>query len=155
MSTKQEYFITVNGEAVSVTQEIYETYYKMGRRSRYLENDVKYGKSVKDKNGKTYFRESKEDSIERLSLCGMEPFSVDTYPSDNEFDSAAFLLLSKALEILSEDEKSIVSDLYFKNKSARQTASERKVSHTAINKRNKTIIQKLRKYFEKMGFHFE
>ena len=154
MSEKQEYYISVNGEKVQVSKEVYEAYYKMGRRSRYLENDIKYGKAVKDKNGNTYFREAMEDSVERLTASGKEPYSVDTYPSDEEYDAAVFLLLKKALEILSEDEKAIVSDLYFKNKSARETASKRGVSHTAINKRNKTIIKKLKNFMDE-GFHFE
>jgi len=32
--------------------------------------------------------------------------------------------------------------------------TEKGVSHTAINKRNKSILKKIKTFFEKEGFHF-
>lgn len=154
MSKKQNFFITIGNEQIPVTQEVYKAYYKAGRRMRYVEHDIKYGKTIKDKNGNEYFIPAKEDSLEQLSEIGKAPYTEDTYSSDNTYDASAFLILSKALEILSEDEKSIIHDLYSKNKSARTVAAEKGVSHTAINKRNKSILKKIKTFFEKEGFHF-
>ena len=106
-------------------------------------------KNAKDKNGNKYFIPAKEDSLEQLSEIGKAPYTEDTYPSDNTYDASAFLILSKALEILSEDEKSIIHDLYSKNKSAITIATEKGVSHAAINKRNKSILKKIKTFLKK------
>ena len=42
--------IKVGKELVPVTEEIYKEYYKMKRRERYLEEDIKVGSSIVTRN---------------------------------------------------------------------------------------------------------
>jgi len=60
-------------ELVPVSEELYREYYKMRRRERYMERDIKGGRiEVDAANEVVAFRPSKEDSIERLVKQGAD-----------------------------------------------------------------------------------
>ena len=64
-------YIKIYGQQVPVTEEVYKEYYKMDRRRRYLEEDVKVGPiDIYPKIGRPIYIPSKEDSIERLMENG-------------------------------------------------------------------------------------
>ena len=57
-----EFFIKIGKEQVSVSKEVYKEYYKMKRRERYLEEDIKVGRIAVDSETETVnFVRSKED----------------------------------------------------------------------------------------------
>ena len=45
--------IWIRGQFIEVTDEVYTAYMKGDRKIRYFENDLKTGRTVKDKDGKT------------------------------------------------------------------------------------------------------
>lgn len=68
-------FIKIGREIVPVREELYKEYYKMARRERYMQNDIKAGHiDVDMENRKVTFAGSKEDSIERLMEQGKDFF---------------------------------------------------------------------------------
>ena len=54
-------------------------------------------------------------------------------------------------ELLTEEEKELVYQLYFNHKSERQLALETGVSNVAVNKRKNKVLSKLKNYFEICG----
>jgi len=145
--SSKEKVIKVGNEVVPVSEEIYKAYYKMDRRERYMENDVKVGRiEVNAERETVAFIPSKEDSIDRLLEAGAD-FSDDTKIEDIICDRAMLNILQAAIAELNSEEQELIQDLYYKEKTVRQVAKQKSVSHVAIIKRHKKILDKLNKYF--------
>lgn len=139
--------IYIGKEPIPVTEEVYQSYYKMDRRARYLENDVKVGSSkINPTTGEVKYQSSKEDSIERLIDKGLDFKDVQAI-EDIVCDKAMLFILQEAMKELKREEKELIKSLYYKNLTVREVAKEENVSHVAIVKRHKKILEKLRKYF--------
>lgn len=139
--------IKIGKELVPVSEEVYQAYYKMDRRMRYLEEDVKVGKSVENpETGEITFLPSKEDSIQRLMDQG-EDFASEQIVEDIVSDKATLLLLQKAVAELDREEQELIKAIYYQEKTTREIAEEKEVSQPAIVKRHQKAIKKLKKYF--------
>lgn len=138
-------FIKIGRELVPVSEEVYQAYYKMGRRARYLEEDVKVGR-IKVEGDKVTFVDSKEDSIQRLMELGAD-FASNQLVEDIVADKAEMQILQKAMAELERDEQELIEAIYFQNLSTREIAKQEKVSQPAVVKRHKKVLDKLRKYF--------
>jgi RNA polymerase sigma factor (sigma-70 family) len=141
--SKKDY--TILGQ--KVTEEVYKEYYKMDRRRRYLEEDIKFGSSqIDEETGRVIFKPSKEDSLQRLSDVGVD-FVDEQAVEDIVMDKATLLILQEALKELDSKDQELIRDIYYKEKTTREIAKENNVSQPAIVKRHKKIIDKLKKYF--------
>jgi RNA polymerase sigma factor (sigma-70 family) len=138
-------FIKIGNELVSVSEEIYREYYKMRRRERYMEEDIKVGR-IKVEGDKVTFVDSKEDSIQRLMELGAD-FASNQLVEDIVADKAEMQILQKAMAELERDEQELIEAIYFQNLSTREIAKQEKVSQPAVVKRHKKVLDKLRKYF--------
>ena len=139
--------IKIDKMLVQVSEEIYKEYYKMARRERYLESDIKLGRINVDLEKEVItFIPSKEDSIDRLTEKGtdfVDPQAVE----DILCDKATLLILQQAMEELNHEEQKLIQAIYFKKNTVRKIAKEEDVSHVAIVKRHKKVLNKLKKYF--------
>lgn len=139
--------IKIGKEFVEVSEEIYELYYKMERRNRYFESDIKVGSSKIDPNtGEIKFIPSKEDSIERIMEKGKD-FSDSQDVEGMVCDKAMLLILQEAMKELDEEEARIIDSIYFKNLTTRDIGKLVHKSHVSVGKSHKKILDKLRKYF--------
>jgi RNA polymerase sigma factor (sigma-70 family) len=144
---REDRVIFIGKEAIPVTEEVYQAYYKMDRHARYLEEDVKAGKTVTDPvTGEVTYKPSKEDSIERLSEQGVS-FEDEQSVEDIVCDNAMLLLLNEAKEILDEEELKLIDAVYDQELTYRQVGERLNISHVAVQKRHNKILDKLRKYF--------
>jgi RNA polymerase sigma factor (sigma-70 family) len=144
---KMERFIKIGKEQVKVSEEIYMEYYKMARRERYLENDIKVGSSsIDEETGNVIYKSNKEDSIERMSELGID-FEDENLIEDIVCDKATIAILNEALKELEQEEMELISDLYYKNMTTRQASENKNISQSTVIKRHKKIIEKLKKYF--------
>lgn len=142
-----EFVIKIGKEKVSVSKEIYKEYYKMKRRERYLEQDIKVGRIAVDFETETVdFVPSKEDSINRLIELGAD-FEDDQMIEDILCDKATLLILQEAMAELNEKEQELIQALYYKELTVREVAKEENISHVAVVKRHKKVLDKLKKYF--------
>ena len=142
-----EFFIKIGKEQVSVSEEIYKEYYRMDRRQRYLEKDIKVGWIAVDPEEETVeYIPSKEDSINRLIELGAE-FEDDQMIEDILCDKATLLILQEAMAELNEKEQELIQALYYKELTVREVATEENISHVAVVKRHKKVLDKLKKYF--------
>lgn len=144
--------IRIGKELVAVSEEVYNEYYKMRRRERYMERDIKTGRiDVDNENNKVTFIPSKEDSVERLMEQGSD-FAEQTSAEDIICDKAMLLILNTAMVELEGDEKKLIQDIYYKNQTTREIAEKESVSQPAIVKRHKKVLEKLKKYFWNFGY---
>lgn len=140
-------FIGIGKEYVPVNEEIYKEYYRMARREKYMENDIKVGRIDLDaERGTTTFIPNKEDSIERLMEQGAD-FEDEIVIEDIICDKAMLIILQDAMAELNRDEIKLIQSLYYKNFTVRDVAKQENVSHVAIIKRHKKVLDKLKKYF--------
>ncbi|MED4447553.1 sigma-70 family RNA polymerase sigma factor [Cytobacillus firmus] len=117
-------FICVGKEKVAVSEEIYKEYYRMGRRERYMEKDIKVGRIDVDFETETVdFVPSKEDSINRLIELGAD-FEDDQMIEDILCDKATLLILQEAMAELNEKEQKLIKALYYKDLTVREVAKE-------------------------------
>lgn len=141
--SKKEYRIL----GQEVTEELYKEYYKMDRRRRYLEEDIKVGSIEVDmEKEEVRFIPNKEDSYNRLTDDGLQ-FEDTQSVEDIVCDRATLLILQEALKELDENEQKLIRDIYYKEKTTREIAKENNVSQPAIVKRHRKVMDKLKKYF--------
>jgi RNA polymerase sigma factor (sigma-70 family) len=140
-------FIKIGKEQVPVSEEIYKEFYRMDRRERYMEKDVKVGRMVVDPKAETVeYIPSKEDSINRLMDLGGD-FEDDQMIEDILCDKATLLILQEAMAELNEKEQELIKALYYKDLTVREVAKEENISHVAVIKRRNKVLDKLKKYF--------
>jgi RNA polymerase sigma factor (sigma-70 family) len=145
--------IKVGQELVPVSEEIYQEYYKMRRRERYMEEDIKVGRiDIDPETGAPTFIPSKEDSIERLMDLGVDFVDEQAAIEDILCDQATLLILEEAMSELNCEEQELINNLYYNNFTVREIAKQKDVSHVAVVKRHKTLLDKLRKFFHDRGY---
>ncbi len=140
MKRRNEFVLRASdGSILSVSEEIYRTYYRMRRNERYQEEKrQRYGVlSMDAKNfpkGMVTWVESAEDIVIRKTIrekCGQ--------------------ILQEEWEELSEWDKHMMRLLFFNGKTLKDTAMVLNCSRgKVINHRNK-VIQQMRHRFEKEG----
>lgn len=133
--------------AVTVSDEFHKEYYKMKRRQRYLEEDVKVGRiDVDMENEKVTFVSNKEDSLQRLMDLGAD-YADEQLVEDLVVDRAMLLILQEAMKELNRQEKELIDDLFYKEMTVRDVAKKEDISHVAVMKRRDKVLAKLRKFF--------
>ena len=132
------YYITINGEKICVSEEVYSAYRQMRRHERTLAEkdsrnfvlnyeDFAYGEIT----GEEQIYDLLQPSVEELALTNL-----------------IYRKLHRAIEMLPQAEKELISDLYFNGYSMRTIAEKQGVSHMTIQRQVKKILVKL-KYFIK------
>lgn len=133
--------------AVPVSEELRKEYYKMKRRERYMEKDVKVGRiDVDMENEKVTFVPNKEDSLQRLMDLGAD-YADEQLVEDLVVDKAMLLILQEAMKELNRQEKELIDDLFYKEMTVRDVAKKEDISHVAVMKRRDKVLAKLRKFF--------
>lgn len=138
------YYIVISGNKIEVSQAIYKEYFKMERRFRYYEHDIKVGR-LRCINGNKKYVPSKEDSLDRLFSLGLEPITSYKEIVDQVIDSMDIEELHFALEQLPETELQLLFELFWNRKSEHLLSKETGVPQKTINDRKHRILKKLRK----------
>ena len=135
-------YIMKNGIAVEVSDEIYEILKKSDRRIRYVEEDLKQTRYIINKK-KCTTREipAREDSLDRLTALGF-----DFTDSTADFDEAVLIkiMLDQALEKLSDEERYLITQLFYFGRTERSLAEELGVSQYTVNRNKHKILKKLK-----------
>lgn len=128
----KEYYVTINGERIPVSEEVYRAY----RQPAWREH-----KSRK-------VRLEMERSLEISMDNGFD--LVDDSQLVEELVADKLLLegLSGALDALTDDERVLIQALYFRGLSERDAAELYSLSHQAVNKRKRRILDKLRELLD-------
>lgn len=121
------------------------------RKMQYQEYDLKAEQTIVDQDGQTVtIVPSREDSYERL-LEQDEQFAEDAESvEETAIRNIQSRQLHKALSLLSDDERNLIEQLFFEERTEREVAVEYQLSQNAINKRRKQILARLRSLIEKI-----
>lgn len=139
--------IKIGRLAVPVSDELHREYYKMKRRERYMEEDVKVGRiDVDMEKEKVTFVPNKEDSLQRLMDLGAD-FAEDQLVEDLIVDKAMLLILQEAIKELDRQETELIHDLFYEEMTVRDVAKKDGISHVAVMKRRDKILAKLKNFF--------
>ncbi len=131
-----------NGIAVEVSDEIFEILKKSDRRIRYVEEDLKQTRYIiNKKKGTTREIPAREDSLDRLTALGF-----DFTDSTADFDEAVLIkiMLDQALEKLSDEERYLITQLFYFGRSERSLAEQLGVSQYTVNRNKHKILKKLK-----------
>ena len=103
---------------------------------------------VKIENEKIIFEKSKEDSLERLLENNIQ--IADKFNLEN-FVLMTMIVkeLNNALSQLNYEEYYIIKKIYFYSESRRSLAKEIGISHTAVLKKERNVLNKIKKMLKK------
>lgn len=142
-------YIEIDGQEVPVTEEVYRAYkrplwaeHKRKERAKRC-RDEKGNRCTKSCRKCPKLRAGGDLSLDRFNEDGFEiPDSVDVI----EFVADKLLLeqLVGVLDDLDPDERSLINALFYNDRTERDYAAEVGISHQAIGKRKKKVIEKLR-----------
>jgi RNA polymerase sigma factor (sigma-70 family) len=125
----KEYFIELNGRQIPVSKEVYYAFKRPAWKER----------------KRSQVRAEKELSLEAFADAGFEIPSGEALVDEIVEDKLLLDMLSKALSELTEEERVLIDELFFNDKSEREIAREIGVSQPAIHKRRNRILEKLKK----------
>ena len=131
-----------NGIAVEVSDEIYEILKKSDRRIKYVEHDLKETQYIIDRKKETVKEiPSREDSFDRLTEIGK-----DFADSNSDFQDSMVLkiMLDEALAKLSDEERYLITQLFYLGRTERDLANELGISQYTVNRNKHKILKKLK-----------
>lgn len=135
-------YIMKNGIAVEVSDEIYKILKKSDRRIKYVEKDLKETRYIINQKKATVKEiPSREDSLDRLTEIGK-----DFADSNSDFQDSMVLkiMLDEALAKLSDEERYLITQLFYFNRTERDIAEELGVSQYTVNRNKHRILKKLK-----------
>lgn len=144
MSEKQKkFYLYIDGQAVPVSEQVFQTYHHYGRKEEYFTYDLKTEKFSCDQEAQTAtFTPSREDSYERL-LETNHQFAADG-PSPEE-EAISSLWLEDLMRSLSPEEQGIIHQFYVLDKSERDACAALRLAQTTFRRRRDALLEKLRK----------
>lgn len=141
MSENKEYYIYINGVPYAVNREIYEYITKSDRKIKYAEEDRKQERYFIDyENERISVKSSREDSLDRLMELGMDfpDKTIDLYESVTQK-----IMLEQALSKLDDEERNLIIQLFYFDRTEREVAAEIGVSQAYVHKLKEKILCKL------------
>lgn len=134
----KEFKIRINNEFITVNEEIYITYYKMGRRERYLE-EVAVEKNL------SYNQLLELDFPIEGKMCASQHLLEDVI-----IEKIMSEKMMIALYMITDHERMIIDELFFKGKSIRELSLHLNVAKSTLHEQKEKIIKRLRKIINKI-----
>lgn len=135
--------ITVFGQDVEVSDEIFDTYSQMDRRARYIGEDIPAENEIS-------LERTMEDGIHIETLENAEPSAeeicIEHENAKMREEQAKYLPI--VLAKLSDDEKRLIDALYFRGLGVREYAREISVPPMKIVRDRNRILDKLKNIFQ-------
>ena len=136
MSENKKYTIVVKQQRVEVSEAVYHAYHKEREAERYQNKLIRQNELSLER-----FHEDGVN-IDYLIVC-VQPDIVDRLIHQEQLEA-----LWSAFQSLSEDERSLIDELFFNDKKEADLAAELLVTQQAISKRKKKILDKLKKMID-------
>ena len=132
------YYITIDSEKICVSKEVYDAYRQMRRHERTL--------AEKDSRNFVLKYEDFADS----EITGEEQIYDFLQPSVEELalTNIIYRKLHRAIELLPQDERELITAIYFQGYSVHQLAKESGMPYMTISCRKERILCKLQKFLE-------
>ncbi len=132
------YYITINGEKICVSEEVYDVYRQMRRQER----------TLAEKDSRNFVL--KYEDFADGEITGEEQIYDFLQPSVEELalTNIIYHKLHRAIEMLPQTEREIITAIYFQGCSAHQLAKESGTPYMTISCRKERILCKLKKILE-------
>lgn len=139
-------YLRINGILIEVSGDIYDEFYHYQRKDRYFSEDLKTGTYRKMENGEEVYIPPREVSLDEMMDQGA------SFQSDMDVEEQAILAvlketLQRALKSLTDEEFSLINELYDEELSVSELARREGVPREEIRKRRNRILNKLKKWF--------
>ena len=134
---ESKYTLLVNKKRITVRKEIYRAYYQQREREAYLDK-------LAQKHNISY-EECKEKGIQVDYLLSSTLDSIE----DNIIKREMLEKMKLSIEMLSDQERLLIYNLFFKGMSERRLSAETGIPLMTINDRKRRILKKLKKLLEK------
>ncbi|MEG3321513.1 sigma-70 family RNA polymerase sigma factor [Streptococcus suis] len=133
-----KYYIYVRGNKIPVTETVYKSHWQLVNHEKYLNRkDRKFGVLP--------FSSFEVDGLPLENILPDTTVDVERLVETNLLIEQ----LNDALLILSDKELEIIDALYFREHSIREVAVEQNMSATSLFRMRNTILDNLRKFFDK------
>ena len=129
----KKYYLFVNGKKVEVSEEIYKVYWQEKNHENYL-------KQIDRKNHLLLFSSFDHDGHFESNITD-DRFDLNKVIQTQMMIEAVRDAISK----LTDEEKDIITRLYYDEENLRTVAETKKISHPALIKRRDRILGKLKK----------
>lgn len=136
MSENKKYTIVIKRQRVEVSEAVYRAYHKEREAERYQKKMIRQNELSLER-----FREDGVN-IDYL-IVRVQPDIVDKLIHQEQLEA-----LWIALQSLPEDERSLIEELFFNEKSERKLASELGIANMTLHDRKHRVLKKLRKLLE-------
>lgn len=148
--SEKDFYLYIGGKPVKVSKEVYQEYYRGERKERYFMEDLKTERIIVDPLEQTVtIIPGREDSYERL-LESSRQFAASGKSVEEQAVTSA--LVHRALETLTPQERELIEELYFLEK------TERQVSYIWLRQRcaadMKRHLRSFVKYWKKIYKYF-
>ena len=137
MSDKKKYTIVVKKQRVEVSEAVYRAYHKERETERYQNKLIRQNELSLER-----FREDGVN-IDYL-IVRVQPHIVDRLIHREQLEA-----LWIALQSLPEDERSLIDELFFNEKSERKLAAELDIPRMTLSDKKNRILRKLKKLLDK------
>lgn len=137
----KKHIIQIDGESVEVSEEVYTYLRRSDWNSDYADTKRKRERIEVDKKKETVrFIPAKEDSFDRLAEIGIEFSDNGVSIPDKTIQK---IIVEQALDKLTADERYIIVNIYFNERTERELAKELGKTQQAISKSKARILFKL------------
>ena len=136
MSENKKYTIVIKRQRVEVSEAVYRAYHKEREAERYQNKQIRQNELSLER-----FREGGVN-IDYL-IVRVQPDIVDRLIQQEQLEA-----LWIALQSLPEDERSLIDELFFNDKSERGLAGELDVPRMTLSDKKHRILRKLKKLLE-------
>ena len=132
------YYITINSEKICVSEEVYSDYRKMRR----------YERTLAEKDSRNFVL--KYEDFADGEITGEEQIYDFLQPSVEELalTNIIYRKLHMAIELLPQDERELITAIYFQGYSVHQLAKKSGAPYMTISCRKARILCKLKKILE-------
>lgn len=141
-----QFYLYINGKAISVSEEVYRTYKHHERKEEYFSDDLK---KERFKSSTSTFLPSREDSYERLQEINKQFVALEKSVEQQVIDQLEIDYLKEALSLLEQSERELINLLFYQEKTEYEVGKILHISQQAVNKRKQLILLKLKKILEK------
>ena len=132
------YYITIDGEKICVSEEVYNVYRQMRRQER----------TLVEKDSRNFVL--KYEDFADGEVTGEEQIYGFLQPSVEELalTNIIYRKLHKAIEMLQQDERELITAIYFQGYSVHQLAKKTGAPYMTISCKKARILCKLKKILE-------
>ena len=151
------YIITVDGEDVEVSKEIYKAHSSSERKMEYMEFDLKRNRVLQDMDGKTVLDDDgfpivlpeREVSLDKLVAENWDFPSSEPSPEDIVIRQLEIKDLYNSLDSLNTDERQLIDALFFEGLTIREYAEISGKSKSSVDRQKANILSKLKSILKK------